>query len=515
MNFKIFSLYWDNADPEIVAAQRAVFDAMDLPICQHRLDGMDPAEWMDWVLTRNETVDVFLFIDIDCIPLSRQAVWDGIEKASAGTLYGCEGLAGSSSLGSWFLFVGRKEWEQVGRPPAATLSRSWPQLWKAAGLPVQTIASTSCGKPSYDALGLRKPDGTGTGYGNICYHLFGAQGRDKALFIGKSQQVLANIRQEKADRSGVKQPLFTVAICTYRRYDKLPLAIDSVLKQDMDPSLFDIFVIDNSPSSPERTAFRKKYDGAANLSYIEVDTPGLSNARNIAMHKSTAQWIVFLDDDAVAVPELLSRYRDVVEQYGDDLGAIGGRIDPAFEADRPSWLGDELLYFLSVCHVMDQVGEYPSYISPIGANMALRRDLMLAAGGFDVTLGRNGANAQSLLSGEETNLFRALHAAKKKIVYTPFARVAHLIPPDRLKREWFRRRFAWQGVSDVSMGGTSPDMIAQMWGWLIQYFNSVPPENRALMGLFWDTTDPVAFARQVISWRYLTHLILSQGKLPE
>jgi glycosyltransferase involved in cell wall biosynthesis len=308
-------------------------------------------------------------------------------------------------------------------------------------------------------------------------------------------------------------PLFSIAICTYNRYDKLPLAIQSALEQKFDPALFDVWVIDNTPACAQRTEFREKCAGIQRLHYVEVDTPGLSHARNIAVESCQAQWVVFLDDDAILVPEALPRYREVIELYGETLGGMGGRIDPAFDGPRPSWLADELLCFLSVGHLSDTVCEYPESLSPIGANMVLRRADIKTLGGFDVSLGRNGARAGSLLSGEESSLFIALRAAGKKIVYTPLARAVHIIAPERLQPEWFRRRFAWQGVSDASVEQWTEQDHDNMKMWIKQYIEAIPQEETPTMGLFWETDNPAAFAHQMKVVRYLTYLLLRQGKV--
>ena len=64
MNAGLFSLYWDNIDERIVRHQKLVFDHFGLPVKQHRIDGLDHGEWMDWVLSFYD-LDAVLFVDID------------------------------------------------------------------------------------------------------------------------------------------------------------------------------------------------------------------------------------------------------------------------------------------------------------------------------------------------------------------------------------------------------------------------------------------------------------------
>ncbi len=307
---------------------------------------------------------------------------------------------------------------------------------------------------------------------------------------------------------------YAVVICTYERYNRLPFAVESVLKQDFPPELFEIWVIDNSPPSVSREQSRARYENEKRVRYVEVDTPGLSNARNVAARKTEATWLVFLDDDAVAAPDWLSGYHESLSQLGGQVGAIGGRVSVESDAPKPNWLHVRLLVYLSAFYQGDEIQELPPTLTPAGANMAVRRDLLLESGGFDPRLGRNGPGTKSLLSGEESSLFQFLHSRGEKVFYTPRAQVKHFIAPERLRQAWFRRRVAWQSVTDQAYCDPGPAEVEQMWTQLMDYLSKVPPEHIPYAGLFWNTDDPDLFDRQVRSVQYFTHLLLAEGSLP-
>ncbi len=82
-----------------------------------------------------------------------------------------------------------------------------------------------------------------------------------------------------------------------------------------------------------------------------------------------------------------------------------------------------------------------------GTNIAFRVEALNAAGGFAVNLGRT-RGGQSLLSNDETDVIDRMIAKGGKLVYSPDAAVGHLVPSERLTQAWFRRRVAWQAVSD-------------------------------------------------------------------
>jgi hypothetical protein len=87
---------------------------------------------------------------------------------------------------------------------------------------------------------------------------------------------------------------------------------------------------------------------------------------------------------------------------------------------------------------------------PFGANIAFRRDLLVALGGFDPALGRSGT---SLLSGEESAVVRALLNAGHEVRLEPEAVVRHTVTAERLQAGYYTRRFFWQGVTHARMGG--------------------------------------------------------------
>ncbi|MGB9153074.1 MAG: glycosyltransferase family A protein [Alphaproteobacteria bacterium] len=301
-------------------------------------------------------------------------------------------------------------------------------------------------------------------------------------------------------------PLFSVVMCTYQRFDQLSLAIDRVLEQDIGADAYDIWVMDNSPASPERAASKAKYANTPNLHYIELDTPGAANARNEGIRLSQGNYIAFLDDDVLASPGWLRHHRDAFASAPDNVAAIGGRIVAGFEVPRPVWLRDSMLLYLSVfdCDVAP-----PDY-QPISANVVFRRTA-LRDHGFHTGLGRRGNESNNLLSGEETALTNYIHSQGGKFGYAPLAAVTHCISAERLTRSWFRRRVSWQAISDQLGQGLSAEGALQLWPYIIDYLKKVPREHIACMGLLWDTDDSEIFHCQLICIKFFTQILISQG----
>ncbi len=304
----------------------------------------------------------------------------------------------------------------------------------------------------------------------------------------------------------------TAIICTYDRYDLLPKAIDSLKNQLLPDDAYRIVIVDNSPDQEAAQQFGKRYLGDSAISYRLEAKPGLSNARNVAAQSTDTEFLCYMDDDAIASEQWLGKILEAFEVFGPDTAVVGGKVDPIWEVPRPQWLHDHLVGFVSV---VDWGGDAriaapTEYFA--GTNVAYRTRDLLEFGAFATGLGRIG-NSATLLSNEELELTNRIRASGKLLVYSPESVVNHLVPADRLSQSWYRKRVAWQAVSDFLMdSGATADRSAEGWERLLDYFNDLPPRARTVRGLFVDTDDPVLFQRQLDSIQSLI-INLLDGRL--
>jgi glycosyltransferase involved in cell wall biosynthesis len=289
----------------------------------------------------------------------------------------------------------------------------------------------------------------------------------------------------------------TISICTYERYDVLPTAIESALNQSLAADMFRILVVDNSPDHERARAFGARFSDIPNLRYVVEQTPGLSNARNVSAQTSETEFISFMDDDAIAHPNWLEAILDAFDVFGPSATVVGGRVDPIWSAPRPSWIHDSLLGNLSVVNWggFARIAGADEWFA--GTNISFRRQAILDNGGFSTALGRVGSGA-SLMSNEEKALVTRISEGGGRLVYAPNASVDHLVEPERLTRTWFRKRAAWQAVSDFVMDPVrySAD-CAGRWKETMRYFNELPPHERTIRGFVFDTEDSELFRRQL------------------
>lgn len=293
------------------------------------------------------------------------------------------------------------------------------------------------------------------------------------------------------------RPAIAAAVCTFQRYDMLAEALGSLAAQSLPRDAFEILVIDNSPDAARSAEEARRHAGIPKLRWHHEARPGLSHARNVAAARTEAPLIAFLDDDARADRGWLAALIAAFDALGPQAMVVGGRIRPWWGAERPAWLPDALLPPLTIVDLGPErrplrPGEWVA-----GANIAFRRDALLAHGGFAVNLGRIGG-AASLLSNDETDLIERIAAAGGIVAYDPAAAVEHHVPPERLTQAWFRRRMAWQAVSDYLR---RPDEhLARRdahWQAVKDFLVDCPPADRTLRGLALQTDDPEHLRRQV------------------
>jgi glucosyl-dolichyl phosphate glucuronosyltransferase len=256
----------------------------------------------------------------------------------------------------------------------------------------------------------------------------------------------------RADTSGGAgaPPLISVVLCTRNRADLLRRALDTLAAQDLDPSSYEIVLVDNA-SSDHTSQVVQAFPGAATLRHLREDRIGLCVARNTGWRAARGAIVAYFDDDAEACSSWLTAVKDIFSRPdAARVGAVGGPVAPIWQMQRPDWLPDAVAGSLTIVDwgpnekdILDLDREWL-----VGANMAVPRRVLEEVGGFHPLLDRIGSN---LLSSGDVHLQKQIVRHGYSCVYSPAMAIRHLVPPSRLRKDWFRRRFFWQGVSDATM----------------------------------------------------------------
>lgn len=244
-----------------------------------------------------------------------------------------------------------------------------------------------------------------------------------------------------ADTAGATAaaPTVSVVICTWTggRWNELCAAVESVRGQSY-PPLETIVVVDHSSELLDRArAELPDVVVAPNL-----ETRGLSGARNSGLGLACGEVVAFLDDDAVAAPDWLRRL--ALEFEDERVLGVGGSIVPVWE-ERPSWFPAEFGWVVG-CTYRGLPRERAPVRNLIGASMCFRRNLFTELGGFRSGIGRVGTRP---VGCEETEFcLRAGRAHPDEcFVYQPLARVHHSVPVHRARWRYFLARCYGEGLS--------------------------------------------------------------------
>ena len=240
----------------------------------------------------------------------------------------------------------------------------------------------------------------------------------------------------------------SIVIATYNRATLLLDALKSVIRQSAPAQEWECVVVNNNSSdnTSERFAEFAGEHPEYNLRIVDEPNQGLSYARNRGIRESVGEYIAIIDDDEHIAEDFVAAYIKLFDSVPEAVAA-GGPIVARYPTGRPRWMScyterpiANTMYF------GEEVREFPKGRVPGGGNMALRRSAIRRYGVFDTSLGYSG---ESLIGGEECDLFERLQIADAKYYYVPTAVMYHIIPREKLTKEYFARLSYNVGVSQL------------------------------------------------------------------
>ena len=175
----------------------------------------------------------------------------------------------------------------------------------------------------------------------------------------------------------------SVVIPTYRRPELLRRCLESLQRQDLDQSRFEVVVVDDGSGDATADVL-----AAATGNVVALTQPrnaGPAAARNRGIHEATGDLVLFLDDDVATAPDLLSTHLAIHARRNDPMLGVLGRIDwdPALTVTPfMHWLDTSGLQFAYDTWLTEGPVE-PPYSAFYTANLSMRRDLLIAENGFD------------------------------------------------------------------------------------------------------------------------------------
>ena len=100
----------------------------------------------------------------------------------------------------------------------------------------------------------------------------------------------------------------SVIVPTYKPKEYLWECLDSLVAQTLPGREWELLLVLNGCCEPWRTQI-EQYIGSKmqgiNVVFVQTDSPGVSNARNIALDRARGEYITFIDDDDYVSPQYL------------------------------------------------------------------------------------------------------------------------------------------------------------------------------------------------------------------
>lgn len=225
-----------------------------------------------------------------------------------------------------------------------------------------------------------------------------------------------------------------------RRWPQLVAAVASAQAQVPPPAEV-VVSVDGNESLLQRA--RQELTGVTVLA--NRFARGASGNRNTAAWHTRTPLIAMLDDDARACPGWLAA---LVAPFRDpNVVGTGGLILPDWAHGQPAWFPDEFLWVVGASFAGG-----PTQAGPVrnvwSLNMAVRREVFEAVGGFRETFGKVGARSQP----EDTELcLRMAAASGGHWRFVPDAVVKHAVSPDRARFAYFLSRCWSEGRGKVAL----------------------------------------------------------------
>ena len=246
-------------------------------------------------------------------------------------------------------------------------------------------------------------------------------------------------------------PLVSVIIATYRRTDSLKNAIKSVLAQDY--SNYELIIVDDNADAGWNAKVTEIVDAAAgNSANVRLihnhPNQGSAKTRNIGISAAQGEYICFLDDDDVYLPERLSHQVKDMQDTGADYGItdliLYNEDGTVSSVRRRSYLQGKEKDNLLLCHL--------KYFMSGTDTLMFRREFLTQIGGFG-----------SIDYGDEYYLIMSAIEARGKLVYSPVCDV---------------RAYVHTGQGGLSSGQAQIDGENVNYAFRKQYFPQIRSKDR-------------------------------------
>ena len=230
----------------------------------------------------------------------------------------------------------------------------------------------------------------------------------------------------------------SVIICTYNRAAYLTDALDSLYRQTLPKQHFEVIVANNNSTDHTEMLCKQYTETHPDLQFIYLNEKeqGASFARNAGAALAGAPLLCFMDDDAIANDDYLSRIVQFFETH-PAAGGLGGRIIPKYIPSEPVWMSHYVSSMVGNFNYAPQVSVFKPGKYPLESNMVVPQKWFAAIGGFNTAL--PGVKGDLRIGGEGKDFFFRLQALGHQVYYDPNIIVHHVVEVVKLTPAYLYR----------------------------------------------------------------------------
>ena len=172
----------------------------------------------------------------------------------------------------------------------------------------------------------------------------------------------------------------SVVIPTLNRAEMLSRTIDRIEQQTVSRDLYEVLVVDNNSSDQTQKVVDQKATTYSNIRAFRQPKPGAAATRNVGIREATGNFVLFIDDDILAEPDLIESHLKYHEEQSD--ASIIGTVFSEWEQSTDPflrYLRDRAIFnpYSIACNKPMDFSYYHT------GNVSTSRKLLLEVGGFN------------------------------------------------------------------------------------------------------------------------------------
>jgi GT2 family glycosyltransferase len=242
----------------------------------------------------------------------------------------------------------------------------------------------------------------------------------------------------------------SVVIPTCGRREVLRGTLEGLLQQRFEPERMEILVVADGGDPATLALVREMAPSSpCRLEALPQPRRGQGAARNAGIGRAAGRIVLMLDDDILAVPELVASH--LRHHDGREDTVVTGALPVERLAEEPAHIEAVRLWWDGELRKMAEAGHRPGFRDFVTGNVSAPRSALRAAGGFDAAFVGYGR--------EDYELGYRLLSRGLRFVHEPRAVGVHRYSKPVL--EWVRQ-FQGTGRADVIFARKHPQIAGEV-----------------------------------------------------